>query len=208
LAAVCDALDVGVDGEYLWAYSQYLNGNQPFKTPPKDNARAPRLIGWLLRDLQVRFVRLEPLEVCREIPARRVRQEFLRRTGLAEQDVPDLDHLVEEQVGRWLEENALAGPEWPPTDPEERQKLVGEFWERRRAAEAPITSTADGDRRGQPLAEEVRSLREKLAGLPGLQRSLGEQHAELAALRADRDHLRQERTRLQDLVARLMSGDV
>lgn len=203
LATVCDALDVGVDGEYLRAYSQFLNGNQPFRTPPRDTARAGRLIRWLLRDLEVRFVRFEPLEVCREIPAGRVREEFLRRAGLAEEDVPDLDRVVEEQVDRWLHENGLAGPGWPPTDPEERQKLVGDFWERRRAKEAPVTSITDENRREQALAEEVRSLRERLADLPGLQRSLGEQQAELAALRADRDRLREEHKPLQDQADRL-----
>jgi hypothetical protein len=190
---------VGSHCEYLTSYSAFLNGNPPFKTPPRDAARVRLLVWWILRDLDVRFVRLDPPEVCREIPARRVRKELLRRLGLADGDVAGLDRLIEEQVDYWLLEHGLAGPGWPPANPEELRKLTADFWERRRRED---TLPADVDRPVPALAEEMRTLREQLTAMPRLRQALTEGEAELARLRRERERLLAEQKRLQDELAR------
>jgi hypothetical protein len=152
--------------------------------------------------VEVRFVRLEPPEVCREIPTRWVREEFLRRSSLAVEEVPGLDRIIEEQVDRWLQGIGLAGPGWPPPELEEQKKLAGDFWERRRRGGAPAGGTAT-NRREQALVEEVRSLREQLGDLSGVRALLRACEAELSNLRDERDRLHEEAARRQEELERL-----
>jgi hypothetical protein len=202
LAAICEALEVGLEGEFVSSYSRFLNNTPLFQKPPRNAAWVRRVIRWIFSDLEVRFVRLGPPEVCREVATRRVREEFFRRWGLGDVDEPGLANLVDEQLDRWLQENGLAGPAWPPPDLEEQKKIVGDFWERRRAEEISSAGAADEVRREPKLADEVRTLREQMADLPDLRLLLGQREAEVAALRNDRDGLQAEAAQRQEELAR------
>ena len=117
--AVCEVLDIGPSGDFLAAYSAFLNGKNEAFLAHTD--QIDRVLWWLVRGVRVRYIHERTVQAELTYLVPQIRQQFVARTKRQTEDVPDLDARIGRQINRWLSYSCLSGPNLPADEVEQKQ---------------------------------------------------------------------------------------